>query len=470
MSGEVRYGSLPFQEQIDYFRLKSNVQTERWADMWQEAHNRSFTIAGATRDDMLTDFRKAVDKAICEGKSLNWFKSQFNQIVAQYGWEHTGSADWRAQVIYETNMRQSYSAGREQQIQAMKHLRPYGIYIHSGSEHPRLDHLSWHNKVVHLDDPWWRTHTPTNGYGCKCKKQTASESTLKRLGLTITGAPNVEYYDWVDKVTGEVHRVPKGIDPGFDYTPRSSAELTQKVQQVIEAKPSLAERLTPRVIDHAYSTVRGINAQSMSDVLSTLGNDSVGELQDFLRQHGTKTLVLKAGELNGSKKARAIENEVEAYLESGSQMPVINYFTRNVNRTNGFTAKSWNHVVVKAKSTDNLKHVAVADIAMAIGEAIGGDERLWSFSSAVRAGQKNASAVLVTWVHEMGHQVYYKAGRPAISDAFYMSAATHYAMTNADEWFAEHFVAWLFTPDTLRALQPAVFDFMANTINQARLL
>ncbi|MCG6283023.1 F protein, partial [Vibrio diabolicus] len=99
-----------------------------------------------------------------------------------------------------------------------------------------------------------------------------------------------------------------------------------------------------------------------------------------------------------------------------------------------------------------------------------GDERLWSFSSAVRAGQKNASAVLVTWVHEMGHQVYYKAGRPAISDAFYMSAATHYAMTNADEWFAEHFVAWLFTPDTLRALQPAVFDFMTNTINQARLL
>lgn len=463
----VEYGSLPFSEQIDYFRNKNNVTTERWADMWKEAHNRSFTVAGAMRDDLLSDFRKAVDKAIAEGKSLNWFKSQFNQIVKQYGWEHSGQADWRAQVIYETNLRQSYSAGREQQIEAVKHLRPYGIYKHSGSEHPRLDHLSWNNLVIPLDDPWWKTHTPTNGYGCKCKKLTASKRTLERLGLEVTGAPNVEYYDWVDKVTGEVHKVPKGISPGFDYTPKTSAQLTQKVQESVDAKLPLAERLPARVVDHAFSTVKGINAQSMSDVLAQVHNSSLPDFQSFLAKHNIKTLVLKAGELNGSKKAWAMASDVEAYLQSGMRLPVANYFTRNVSRVNGFTSKAWSHVVVKAKSTDSLKKVTAAELSSAVADILN-NERIWSFSAGVRKAHNNAAGVLVTWAHEVGHQVYFKAGKPAVSDAFFVSSATTYGLTNADEWFAEHFVAWLFAPDALKAYQPKMYKFIKQTVESVK--
>ncbi|EOX3330227.1 phage minor head protein [Vibrio cholerae] len=464
-----QYGSLPFSEQIDYFRSKTNVTTERWADMWKEAHNRSFTVAGALRDDMLADFRKAVDKAISEGKSLNWFKSQFNQIVKQYGWERKGQADWRAQVIYETNLRQSYSAGREQQIEALKGSRPYGIYKHSGSEHPRLDHLSWNNLVIPLDDPWWKTHTPINGYGCKCKKLTASKRTLERLGLEVTGAPNVEYYDWVDKVTGEVHKVPKGIDPGFDYTPKSSAQLTKKVQEALDAKPTLAERLPVRVVDDAYSTVKGIGAQGLSDLLSSLDSESVASLQAFMKRHEVKTLFLKAGEMNGSKKAVAIAGEVEAYLQSGVRMPVANYYTRNVSRTNGFTARAWNHVVVKAKSTDNFKSVDASKIDAVIASILKQDAKPWSFSSSVRAEMKNnAAGVALTWAHEVGHQVYYKAGKPILSDVLKAQAVTQYAQTNADEWFAEHYVAWLFSPKALQQSKPDVYDFIQKVTESVR--
>ncbi len=464
----VEYGSLPFAEQIDYFRSKTNVPTERWADMWKQAHDRSFTVAGALRDDMLADFRKAVDKAISEGKSLNWFKSQFNQIVKQYGWEHKGQADWRAQVIYETNLRQSYSAGREQQIEALKGSRPYGIYKHSGSEHPRLDHLSWNNLVIPLDDPWWKTHTPINGYGCKCKKLTASKRTLERLGLEVTGAPNIEYYDWVDKVTGEVHKVPKGIDPGFDYTPKTSAQLTKKVQEAVEAKPPLTERLPVRVVDHTYSTVRGVTAQSMSDVLKQIDNTSVGVLRAFLQKHDVKTLVLKASELNGGKKARAIADEVEAYLQSGARMPVANYYTRNASRTNGFTAKFWNHVVVKAKSTDSLKRVTHAQITEPIERILNGGTRPWSFSSVVRSDASNGAGVLVTWAHEMGHQVYFKAGKPLIADTLLNQAITVYSTTNSDEFFAEHFAAWLFVPGALKATKPEIYDFIQKVTESVR--
>ncbi|ELR65858.1 mu-like prophage Flumu F protein [Photobacterium marinum] len=469
----VQYGSLPFNEQIAYFRQKANVPTERWADLWKNAHDRGFMVAGATKDDLLADFRLAIDKAIAEGKSLNWFKQQFNDIVARHGWEpyasgKSGSASWRAQVIYETNIRQSYTAGREQQIQQVKNRRPYGIYKHSGAEHPRHDHLSWNNLVIPLDDPWWDTHTPINGYGCKCKKLTASERDLKRLGLKVTAAPRVTTYEWIDKVTGEVHQIPKGIDPGFDYTPKSSAELTEKTQAVVTKKTPLAERLAPRIVDHAFSTVKGVGAESLSNLLAELDSPQVKAFEKALKSHDIKTLFLKAGELSGGKKARAIAEDVEAYLQSGKPNPLWNFTTRRVTRTNGFTAGSWNLVVVKAKASDRFTKVDARQLQQAIVRAIrkgGTDARYWSFSAAAESHLNSSARVVTTWAHEMGHQVYYKAGKPVIPpEVKGKQSLTRYGATNDSEWFAEHFAAWLLASKKLGELYPVINDYINDWV------
>ncbi|MCR9628881.1 phage minor head protein [Vibrio antiquarius] len=466
MVGKVNYGSLPFEEQIAYFRNKVNVPTERWADMWKQAHDRSFIVAGAMKDDLLADFRSAVDKAISEGKSLNWFKSEFKHIVAKHGWEHNGHANWRSQVIYETNLRQSYTAGREQQIEQIKHRRPYGIYKHSGSEHPRHDHLSWNNMVLPLDDPWWKTHTPINGFGCKCKKLTASKRTLERLGLEVSQAPKIEHYDWVDKVTGEVHRVPKGVDPGFDYTPKSSAELTEKTKTLVQAKPPLEERLPTRAVESTFSTVKGVNASEISRVLEQTASPQLTAFTEFLSKHEVKTLVLKQSELSGKAKGRALVEPIEEYLQSGQRAPILNFFHRNATRTNGFTSKHWNHVVVKAKSTDTLKRVTAEQLreAMERAMALSATSQQYSLSTIVKAMYGDSARVVNTWAHEMGHQIHFKAGSPAAPVAY---GITQYSELNEFEWFAEHFVVWLFAPEALKDRYPEVFSFITDTVNKA---
>lgn len=463
--GKVNYGSLPFKEQLAYFRNKTNVPTERWADVWKNAHDRGFMVAGAMKEDLLADFRAAVDKAISEGKSLNWFKSEFKNIVAKHGWEHNGSANWRSQVIYETNMRQSYTAGREQQIEQVKDSRPYGIYKHSGSEHPRHDHLSWNNLVLPLDDPWWETHTPINGYSCKCKKLTASEYTLKRLGLEVSKAPKVEMYEWVDKVTGEIHRIPKGIDPGFDYTPKSSAELTKKTKQIVEKKPPLAERLPTRTIESAFSTVKGVNASEISRVLEQTPSPQLMLFTEFLRKHEVKTLVLKQAELSGKAKSRELAKPIEEYLQSGSRVPMLNYYHRQASRTNGFTSPHWDHVVVKAKSTDTLRRVTTDQLKEAIERALelSGSKAQFSLSTVVRSMHGDSARVLNTWAHEMGHQVHFKAGSPMPPVSY---GITQYSQRNEYEWFAEHFTAWLLAPDALHEQYPDIFNFITDTINK----
>ena len=218
------YGSLPFDEQIDFFRGKVNVPTNTWTDIYATEHDHAFMAAGA-RGQVLTDMRAAVERAIAEGRTLDEFRKDFDDIVARTGWAYNGGRNWRTRVIYETNLRQSYAAGREAQMAdpALRARRPYALYRHGGSAEPRPEHLAWDGIVLPLDDPWWDTHTPMNGWGCTCKKFTLSERDVKRMGLKVlTEAPPIE---WEERTIGvrspnpRTVRVPKGIDPGFEYRP-----------------------------------------------------------------------------------------------------------------------------------------------------------------------------------------------------------------------------------------------------------
>lgn len=224
----VSHGSLPFQEQIDYFRGKTDIPSRTWTDIYQVEHDWAFVVAGTTKRALLSDMRGAVEKAITTGLTLEQFRKDFDQIVSKHGWQYNGGRGWRSRVIYETNLRQSYNAGREAQMAdpELRKRRPFAVYRHGDSAHPRPQHLAWDGTVLPLDDPWWATHSPQNGWGCKCKKYMLSQRDVDRQGLKVGPAPVVEYENrtiGINSPNGpRVVRVPKGIDPGFDFAPGQS--------------------------------------------------------------------------------------------------------------------------------------------------------------------------------------------------------------------------------------------------------
>lgn len=235
--GSVAYGSLPFKEQIAFFRAKQNVLTERWTDLWEAEHDHAFMVAGANRIDLLVDLRQAVDKAIADGTGLEAFRRDFDVIVAKHGWDYNGGRNWRTRVIFETNLRTSYAAGRYAQLQALKKVRPFWRYRHSDSvQHPRPQHLAWNGLVLLADDPWWQTHFPANGWGCQCTVEGLNQRDLERLGKT---GPDTAPPDNMQQVViGQrgpapvTVEVPDGIDPGFGYAPGRSA-FEQLAQDVV---------------------------------------------------------------------------------------------------------------------------------------------------------------------------------------------------------------------------------------------
>lgn len=224
----VGYGTVPFAEQIEFFRRKRNVLTESWLDLWESEHDTALMVAGANRDDLVADFARAIEKAVADGTTLEEFRRDFDRIVSTYGWDYKGGRNWRSRVIYETNLRQSYNAGRWKQLQDLKKVRPWWRYRHSDAvEHPRPEHEAWDGMILHCDDPWWLFYFPANGWGCQCYVEALSDRDLKRLGKSgpdKAPAINMQAVLVGKRSPGGPVEVetPQGIDPGFAYAPGRS--------------------------------------------------------------------------------------------------------------------------------------------------------------------------------------------------------------------------------------------------------
>lgn len=218
---------LPFREAIDFYRGKLQLPSAGWTDLWQQQHSHAFVVAGANHDALVEDFYNAVQDAQTKGSGYAEFRTRFDEITAKHGWAHNGTPGWRSKVIYDTNITQAYNAGRWQQMQEVKHLRPYWEYRHTPGEHPRLTHLAWDGLILPADDPWWSTHFPQNGWGCKCRVNSLSrvEASRKWDAAGKAGPDQAPEIEWEEKTVGKngsqprTVRVPKGIDPGFAYNP-----------------------------------------------------------------------------------------------------------------------------------------------------------------------------------------------------------------------------------------------------------
>lgn len=236
----------PFIEQVDFLRQKLNLPTEHYDDILKSAHDRAFVVAGATKADLLADFHDAINKAVLEGKSIQWFKKEFESIVQKHGWEGwTGSdtkagRDWRARIIYKTNLSASYAAGRYAQLTHPDLLksRPYWKYIHNDTvAHPRPLHVAWSGLVLRWDDPFWQTHFPPNGWGCRCRITAVSAKDYEGAQ-----APDEGVSIYKDRA-GNNHVIPKGIDYGWDYAPGASVKTSLKDiidQKLISMPPAIS--------------------------------------------------------------------------------------------------------------------------------------------------------------------------------------------------------------------------------------
>lgn len=233
-----RVGAIEPQDAIAAFQARSLLEiTFAWQDMWQEEHTRAFTISRLAEEALLEFVRGELDAAIEKGMDFkDWAGTVQSRLEAAGWWGRrevvdTGTGDKvattfdpkRLLLIFEVNTRQSYAAGRWSRIERSKARLPLVVYRTMHDERVRVSHAAWDGVALPVDHEWWNTHYPPCGWRCRCTAFATDERGLAKLsaaGVTIQReAPPTEWMEFTNKRTGEVSRVPRGVDPGFGYNP-----------------------------------------------------------------------------------------------------------------------------------------------------------------------------------------------------------------------------------------------------------
>ena len=225
------------QEAIEFFRSKGYAPPESrfsYRDWFGASHARGFVVAKAMQDDLLATIREAVDDSLAKGLTLDNFNDTLIPKLKAAGWwgqktmrdPITGEmrtvqlgSKRRLAVIFDTNLRTSYAAGKWTRIQRTKDLLPYLLYTQLQRVNKREAHTRFHRLVLPADHPLWATHYPPNGYYCACTVRQMSRAMLDNEGIAVSAEPQIKYKTWTDPRTGRRLRVPEGITPGFDTNP-----------------------------------------------------------------------------------------------------------------------------------------------------------------------------------------------------------------------------------------------------------
>lgn len=220
---------------IDYFDRRPSRPSFRWDEVAPREHAVSFTVARTAGFDVLDDIRAGVRKAVVDRVPFEQFRDELVPLLKAKGWwgekkvtdPRTGEIAKvqlgslrRLNLIYDANVRSAEAAGDWSRIQRVKDVLPYLEYLTSTSERKRPLHLSWVGTTLPVDDSWWATHYPPNGWRCKCRVRSRAEP---RAGAATT-RPKPDLRPWKNGTTGESRLVPAGIDPGWDHNPGLARE------------------------------------------------------------------------------------------------------------------------------------------------------------------------------------------------------------------------------------------------------
>lgn len=243
-------------EAIEYITSKGLATSYNWAEIYAQEHASKFTVAKIMELDVLDSIHQSVIDAVAEGQTFHTFKKGMLEKLGEEGWgtyaqkdevtgeELTRLSDKRLKKVYQVNKTQSYHTGSWHRFEANKATHPYLRYRLGSSLKHRPEHKGFENLVLPVDDPFWQTHMPMNGWGCKCWVQSLTRDKAEKAG--ISDSPKIEYHDWENKATGRKHKVPKGISPGFEYNVGRHREhkalemVTDKLSQVVTQNPKQA--------------------------------------------------------------------------------------------------------------------------------------------------------------------------------------------------------------------------------------
>ncbi len=265
---------LPPEEAVRYFESKGYRISFDWRQVWQEEHDKVFTVAGVARDDVLFDIRRSLTQALKEGWSGQRWARMITPGLKQKGWwgsEVIVDEDGKARVyqkgnaarldlIFRQNVMTAYAAGCWQRQQEAKKERPYLRYSAILDGRTRPAHRALDGLVFPADDPFWKIFYPPNGFRYRCMVVSLSRLEVSpeevRHGGGYMTERDVELKP--DRDTGEIRTAKVGgymldgtpsgrvvyVDPGFSRNLGAGWETWDPMQALPDIPSGVGDKRT----------------------------------------------------------------------------------------------------------------------------------------------------------------------------------------------------------------------------------
>lgn len=282
------------KDALDFFRKKDLRVAFDAAEVSPQEHAHAFTVAKATKLDIMDDIKSSLAENMEAGETFRTWSKNIKPNLQEKGWwgrkdqidPLTGEtrnvqlgSPRRLKTIYNSNMRSARAAGQWERIERRKESHPYLLYELGPSEQHRPEHVGWAGILLPVDHPWWQSHMPPNGYGCKCRVRAVSRREAERMmrdGIQVrteqelddtgtptgrwkterkpvrTEAPEIRPVNYTNKRTGEIIQVDQGLHPSWASNPGKDRpavlrrELNERVGRADEA---IARRSARQVVN-----------------------------------------------------------------------------------------------------------------------------------------------------------------------------------------------------------------------------
>lgn len=334
----------PSPEVSAYLRQKGDRPAFRHTEVWGEEHAHGFTVAKAIQADVLSTLKESLQYANDKGVPFDSWARDLKPELQRLGWwgdvemadpatgevkERELGSPRRLRIIYDANLRSARAAGQWERGQRTKAVLPFYLYQLGPSERHRPEHVAKEGVVRPVDDPFWTTWFPPNGWGCKCWLRQITAAEAGRRGVTPPfDVPTRAFKRTRDDGSTERVQIPVGIDPGWQTNPgisRSNTLMTNLTDRLARAGEPAARALmtdfwkgsTPAAIASLPRRVFAPVAVAPAALRAELATESpivmVGstEISTKVEKHGVGGRGLKAADFG----------RVQAILDRGQLVP-----------------------------------------------------------------------------------------------------------------------------------------------------
>lgn len=166
---------VPFHEAIKAAQQRKVVLPDvYYGELQGVLRQMAFSIAGLASFDQLQIVRDSLSAKLQSGQTFNEWQKDILE---------SGTLDLpRHQLdnIFRTNVQSAYNRGRWQRFEQNKANRPCLMYDGINDNRIRPAHKALDGIIRYINDPFWDTYAPLNGYRCRCRLISLTEAEAQK--------------------------------------------------------------------------------------------------------------------------------------------------------------------------------------------------------------------------------------------------------------------------------------------------